>query len=114
LIRDCLERRGTDTSGLKDAGAKLTALGQSLSGIFVSDEVTKGSLAGYTFEHTEIASYVMLVEAAKFVGDAETQHVCEAILAEEEAMAKWLAEHAADVTRTFLQRAEQDSDAAKR
>ncbi|UXN66318.1 ferritin-like domain-containing protein (plasmid) [Phyllobacterium sp. A18/5-2] len=114
LVRGCLERRNTDTSSLKDAGAKLVALGQSLSGIFVSDEVMKGSLAGYTFEHMEIASYKMLAEAARYVGDAETENVCETILAEEQAMADWLAEHAEDVTRTFLQREISDSDTAKR
>jgi ferritin-like metal-binding protein YciE len=114
IIRGCLERRNTDTSGLKDISAKLVGLGQSLSGIFVSDEVMKGSLASYAFEHMEIASYKVLVEAAKYVGDAETQRVCEEILAEEEAMAKWLAEHAGEVTRTYLQRKEQDADSAKR
>jgi ferritin-like metal-binding protein YciE len=45
MVRGCLERRDTDTSSLKDTGGKLTALGQSLSGIFMSDEVMKGSLA---------------------------------------------------------------------
>ena len=114
LVRGCLERRNTDTSTLKDAGGKLTALGQSLSGIFVSDEVMKGSLAGYTFEHMEIASYQMLVEAAAYVGDTETQSVCEEILAEEEEMATWLAEHAGQVTRTFLEREASNSEAAKR
>lgn len=114
LVRGCLERRNTDTSSLKDAGAKLVALGQSLSGIFVSDEVMKGSLAGYTFEHMEVASYKMLAEAARYVGDAETEKVCETILAEEQAMADWLAEHAEEVTRTFLQREMSESDTAKR
>ncbi len=114
LVSGCLERRNSDSSGLKDISAKLVGLGQSLSGIFVSDEVMKGSLASYAFEHMEIASYKVLVEAAKFVGDLETQHVCEEILAEEEAMAKWLAEHTGEVTRTYLQRKEQDADSAKR
>jgi ferritin-like metal-binding protein YciE len=114
MVRGCLQRRNTDTSGLKDVGAKLVGLGQSLSGIFVSDEVMKGSLASYTFEHMEIASYKMLVEAAKYVGDAETQRVCEEILGEEEAMAKWLARHTGEVTKTYLQREEQNAHSAKR
>ncbi|WP_271898669.1 ferritin-like domain-containing protein [Candidatus Phyllobacterium onerii] len=114
MVRKCLERRNTDTSSLKDAGAKLTALGQSLSGIFVSDEVMKGSLASYTFEHMEIASYKMLIEAADYVGDGETKSVCEAILRDEEAMAAWLADQAGEVTRTFLQREARASSAAKR
>jgi ferritin-like metal-binding protein YciE len=114
LIRDCLEKRDTDVSTLKDAGAKLTAMGQSLGGLFVGDEVMKGSLASYTFEQMEIASYKMLIEAARFVGDAHTQTACEQILAEEEAMAAWLAENTNELTRTYLERAQRDSDAAKR
>lgn len=113
-IRRCLERRGTDTSTVKDAGAKLTALGQSLSGLFVGDEVVKGSLASYTFEHMEIASYKMLIEAATLLNDKQTREVCENILEEEEAMARWLADHAGQVTRTYLQREQQGSDTAKR
>src|ERR687888_416203 len=57
----CLEGLGEDTSTLKDAGGKLIAIGQSLSGIFAGDEVMKGSLASYTFEHMEIASYSILI-----------------------------------------------------
>jgi len=113
-IRSCLERRQTDTSTIKDAGAKLTALGQSLSGLFVGDEVVKGSLASYTFEHMEIASYKMLIEACNVVGDKQTQAVCESILKEEEAMAQWLADHASDIVVTYLRREQQGSDAAKR
>ena len=114
MIRSCLERRNTATSGVKDAGAKLAALGQSLSGIFVSDEVVKGSMASYTFEHMEIASYTMLAEAASFVGDAQTHQICEEILTEEEPMAQWLADHAGEVTRTFLERQSTDAETAKR
>ena len=40
----CLERLGEDTSALKDAGGKLLAMAQSLSGVFAGDEVMKGSL----------------------------------------------------------------------
>ena len=85
-----------------------------MSGIFVSDEVVKGTMASYTFEHMEIASYTMLAEAANFVGDAQTHQICEEILTEEEAMAQWLADHAGEVTRTFLKRESTDAETAKR
>src|SRR5690606_15565023 len=44
-LTEYLDRRGTDTSTLKDLGGKLTAMGQAMSGMFASDEVMKGSLA---------------------------------------------------------------------
>lgn len=114
LVNECLERRGASNSTLKDIGAKLTATGQSLSGIFVSDEVIKGSLASYTFEHMEIASYKMLVTAAEYVGDQDTKRVCEQILKDEVAMAKWLEDNTSGVTQLFLQRALEERETAKR
>src|SRR3954451_7226038 len=35
LVRGCIERRGGSTSTIKDAGAKIIALGQAMSGMFV-------------------------------------------------------------------------------
>lgn len=114
LVDACLERRGVSNSTIKDIGAKLTATGQSLGGIFVSDEVIKGSLASYTFEHMEIASYKMLISAAEYVGDHETKRVCEEILKDEIAMANWLEDNASGVTQLFLQRALEGRETAKR
>ncbi|MDQ2705958.1 MAG: ferritin-like domain-containing protein [Pseudomonadota bacterium] len=110
----CLEQLGEDTSSLKDAGGKLTAIGQSLSGLFAGDEVMKGSLASYTFEHMEIASYGILIAAANALGEAEVARVCEENLREEEAMAQWLKEHVPATTEQFLARAASDADSAKR
>ncbi len=114
LVRECIERRGGDTSATKDALAKMTAMVQGMSGIFVSDEVVKASLASYTFEHMEIASYKALIAAAEVVGDAETKRVCEQILREEEAMAQWLAEHLQGTVAQFLARDEAPDTTAKR
>lgn len=58
----------------------------------------------HTFEHMEIAAYKVLIAAAEACGDAETSAVCQRILAEEEAMAKWLSENIGDVTAKFLAR----------
>ena len=113
-LEQCLDRIGGDTSTMKDAGAKLMATVQGLSGIFAGDEVMKGSLASYTFEQMEIASYTMLVATAQECGEAEVQRVCEQNLREEEEMASWLAENLPTVTQRFLAREEQDADTAKR
>ena len=106
LVRECIERRGGDTSATKDAMAKMMAMMQGLSGMFVSDEVVKASLVSYAFEHMEIASYKALIAGAEVVGDTETKRVCEQILVQEEAMAEWLAEHLHGTVVKFLARNE--------
>ncbi|MDK1389187.1 DUF892 family protein [Sinorhizobium sp. 8-89] len=108
MLEQCLERLNGGTSTVKDIGGKIIALGQGLSGLFVEDEVVKGSLASYTFEHMEIASYRILIAAAEYAGDQETKRVCEIILQQEVAMAEWLDQHAAQITRRFLERDERD------
>ncbi|PLC49070.1 hypothetical protein CR159_15025 [Pollutimonas subterranea] len=104
MIRECLDRLGDDSSTMKDMAAKAMATAQGLSGMFVSDEVVKATMASYTFEHMEIASYKSLIVAAELAGDTETKRVCEIILPQEEAMAQWLSDHLAEITRQFLAR----------
>jgi ferritin-like metal-binding protein YciE len=99
---------------MKDAGAKLMATAQSVSGVFAGDEVMKGSLASYTFEHMEIASYTILIAAANAAGEAEVAKVCEQNLQEEVDMAEWLMDNLETTTAMFLARAETDSADAKR
>ncbi|MBZ9721083.1 DUF892 family protein [Mesorhizobium sp. AD1-1] len=113
-LETCLDRIGQGSSTLKDAGGKLTAMAQSLSGVFAGDEVMKGSLASYTFEHMEIASYTILIAAAKSLGEAEVAQLCEENLHEEVAMADWLKSHIPATAEQFLARADSESDNAKR
>jgi ferritin-like metal-binding protein YciE len=113
-LEACLQRRGTSTSGAKDLAGKFTAMMQGLSGTVMSDEVAKGGMASYTFEHFEISAYRELSAAAEIAGDAETKRVCEEILKEEQAMADALYELLPTVTRTFLERAGTDDASAKR
>lgn len=107
-LGDLLESLGEDRSVMKDTMGKLMAAGQGLSGLFVADEVVKGSLASYTFEQMEIASYTMLIAAAEAVGERQAVQILSGILAEEQAMAAWLAENLQPLTRSFLAR--QDSE----
>ena len=44
------------------------AFAQGMSGMVMSDEVVKGAMSGYVFEHMEIASYTILIAAAKAAG----------------------------------------------
>lgn len=103
-----------DTSALKDLGGKLTAFGQALGGMMAGDEVMKGSIASYAFEHFEIANYKALIQAAESAGQTGVAQVCREILKEEEDMAAWLSDHIESTTTQFLQRADDDGSRAKR
>ncbi|WP_232464728.1 ferritin-like domain-containing protein [Bordetella genomosp. 8] len=106
LIAQCIERRGGDTSTLKDLAGKAVAGMHGATSMFASDEIVKGGMMSYAFEHFEIASYRNLIEAARMVGDRETMAICERILPEEQAMADWLQHNMAGTTRRFLQLAQ--------
>jgi ferritin-like metal-binding protein YciE len=112
-VRSCIERRGGSTSTIKDTGAKMLALGQAMSGMFVGDEVMKGTIASTAFEAMEAASYRILIATAREVGDTETARVCEEILREEEAMEIWLKENTAALTQQYLRREETPGVTAK-
>lgn len=101
-----LGRKGAETSLVKDATGQVTAFTRSMSDIFTGEEVVQGTLASYTFENLEIASYRILITAAEQLGDAEAVEVFQRSLAQEEAMADWLASHSGEITRSYLSRAE--------
>jgi ferritin-like metal-binding protein YciE len=104
LLLGCIERLGGTPSGMKDVMGKVMAFGQAAGGALNSDEIIKGAIAGYVFENLEIATYTALIAAAQTAGDAETVRVCEEILPQEEAMAKWLLENLPELTEEFLVR----------
>jgi len=113
-LRHCIQDAGGDTSLLKDMTGKFMAAMQGFTGIMASDEVVKGGMFSYAFEHMEIAAYRNLISAARVLGEPRIAQVCEEILAEEVAMAKWLEEHMAGVVSQFLLRADADPSTAKR
>lgn len=113
LVSQCIERRDGGTSLAKDAGAKVLAMGQALSGMFAGDEVLKGSIASYAFEAMEIASYRILISTAREIGDQETARVCEEILRDEEAMADWLQRNLDALTHAYLERDQRPGVTAK-
>jgi len=115
-LERCLERRKASTSAVKDMSARFTATMQNLSGVFAGDEVVKGAMAAYTFEHMEIASYEVLIAACEADGDMETARVCQDICDEEQAMADWLRDDLGRTAVKYLQRSESEEmeDTAKR
>lgn len=111
LLETCLQRYASDTSTMKDMTGKAMATVHGMASMFASDEVLKGGLMSYAFEHFEIAAYTALMAGARALGDTESLAVFETILAQEQAMADWLAEHLPETTLTYLSIAEQAGSA---
>lgn len=93
---------------LREMAGRVSAAAQGIGSMMAADEVVKATMAAYAFEHSEIASYRVLIAAADELGDTEAIAVFERILAEEKAMADWLARHLDVVTRLYLMRDERD------
>jgi hypothetical protein len=70
------------------------------------DEVLKNTFANFAFEHYEIAAYKSLLTLADLIGQPSAISMLERSLAEEEAMAKWIADHLEETTTTFVRRTE--------
>lgn len=113
-LESCLSKYDEKPSTTKDLAARTSAFFHGLGTAAMSDEVVKGMGMSYAFEHMEIASYRNLILAARAAGDADVERICSEILAEEEAMADWLAQHQQAVTEAFLARDVSDSVEAKR
>src|SRR5690606_3621939 len=71
LAKQCIGRRGGDTSVPNGAAGQTMGAAQACSGMLAGDEGVKGAMFGYTFEHMEIAAYRTLIEASKVVGDIQ-------------------------------------------
>jgi ferritin-like metal-binding protein YciE len=113
-LDDALGRLGTSSSTLKDTAASMTTMLQNLMTSMAGDEVMKGVLAGYTFEHYEIGSYRILIAAAETLGDKDTARICRENLREEEDMAQWLSQNIDQLTAEYFEREEHGSERAKR
>lgn len=113
VVRGCLESLGEDPSSIKDAGSKLLAKGQAISGMFADDEIMNWSLALHSFENLEVASYTVLVTAAEAAGEAEIAEACRNILAQEEAMAQWVKDNLQTLTLDYLGRDASDLPASR-
>jgi ferritin-like metal-binding protein YciE len=114
LVAQCIEQLGGSPSTLKDASGRMSALGQAFAGMMADDEVVKGSMFSYAFEHMEIAAYRILIATAHAAGEAQIKGVCERILPEEEAMAAWIEQHAGELVQQYLARLETPELEAKR
>jgi ferritin-like metal-binding protein YciE len=93
LVKGCIEHRGGSPSAIKTGMANLVGVMQGLSTGMAEDELVKNGIADYAAENFEIASYRALITAAQDLGDEQTANSCRQILADEQDMANWLAQH---------------------
>ena len=76
---------------------------QGMSTAMADDKMVKNAMGNYAIEYFEIASYTILVTAARELGYDEIASVCEGIMTEEQEMADWIEQSLPMVTRQHLQ-----------
>lgn len=111
LIEQCLASLGESASPLKDMTTKFMASMQGFMHMMTTDEVLKHALASHAFERFEAACYHSLATAADAANEHRIAGVARDILAQEEAMAKWVWDNIPHLTRKFLERSAQDTAA---
>ena len=104
LVKGCIERRGGSTSAVKTGMANLVGVMQGLSTGMAEDELVKNGIADYAAENFEIASYRALLTAAQVLGDEQTAQACQQILADEQDMANWLAQHLPEAVEEIIRK----------
>lgn len=91
-VKACVEGLGGSTSKVKSAITSITGVAQGMMNRPATDTMVKNALADYAAEHFEIASYQALLHAAEELGHTEIMPRLKTILAQEQAMADFLAE----------------------
>jgi len=103
-IEELLSGFDTSHSTLKDTVMSFIGNMAALAHTPAPDEVVKNTFANYAFEHYEIAAYKSLLTLAELTGQSSAMSALKQSLGEEEAMARWIDEHIADTTRTYVAR----------
>src|ERR1700712_4239441 len=98
-----LERHNTSASTVKNAAT--TILGNAAAALHAPapDEILKNTVANYAFEHQEIAAYTSLITMAERVGDTAAIAPLRQSLAEEQAMAEFIAQRIAPTTLRYME-----------
>lgn len=102
LVASCIERLGGHTSAIKTGMANVMGAVQGISTGPARDEIVKNTIADYSSEQLEIASYNSLLAAAQAIGDQEMARIFETILRDEEEMASFLSQQIPVATHEYL------------
>ncbi len=87
-MRARLEAHGASPSTIRQAGGILGALAKLPLDLARTEKAGRNARDGYATEHMEIASYELLKRVAVRADDDETAAACEAIIADEQEMAR--------------------------
>jgi len=102
LVRSCIARYGEEPSGGKDLMGTIASAIAGLGVSMMHDKDVKNIHSSYAAEHTEIATYTVIREAASIGGDMETVTICDEILQDENEMAQFLLEQMPMVVNNHL------------
>jgi ferritin-like metal-binding protein YciE len=102
LVREQLERRGADTSTLKDLAGRVGGWAMIAFARLNPDTPGKLTAHAFSYEHMEVAAYELLLRVAERAGDQAVVDMARRIGAEERAMAERLAAHFDDAVDASL------------
>lgn len=102
MVERCLESIDGSTSVLKESMAKISGKASPMGLALSDDEPVKICLSCIAAEHFEIACYRSLQVAGEECGEPAISQLAADILREEEAMAQFVEENLARITRSFL------------
>ncbi|MEZ2224009.1 ferritin-like domain-containing protein [Rhizobium sp. RCC_161_2] len=101
-LEEVLDGLDESHSAFKDIALSFTGTMTAMGHTIAGDEILKNSFANFAFENFEIAAYKSLLTIADAGSFSAAKTALQSNLAEEQAMAKWLDENLAAVTRKFL------------
>jgi ferritin-like metal-binding protein YciE len=102
LVEQCLRQLGEEPSTFKNTISKVLGTIQSVATSAFKDDEVKNALQDFATENFEIACYRALIEGAKALQRPEIAQICEQILKEEEAMARFLEQHLPTIVHDAL------------
>ena len=102
LVAECIRQLGEEPSTVKSTVARVMGAVQSVATSAFRDEIVKNTLQDFGTENFEIGCYRVLVEAARATGHQDIARVCDEIMHEEEAMARFLEQNLATAVHDVL------------
>jgi ferritin-like metal-binding protein YciE len=93
LVREQLDRRGTQPSRVKDVAGRAGGWGMILFARVNPDTPGKLAMHAFSYEHMELAAYELLRRIAERAGDQAVSEMAQRIGEQERAMADRLAQH---------------------
>jgi ferritin-like metal-binding protein YciE len=92
-MRARLEAHDATPSGVRQVGGMVAALAKMPLDLIRGEKAGRNARDGYATEHMEIASYELLRRIAERAGDEETAQAAAEIIADEQAMAKFISDN---------------------